>query len=126
LDSPSPKNSYVSYHTVHNCLPKIALLTYSSKLKNPSNFVIATARSLRHASELQELAAKYPKDRVTLVQLNLANIESIERAASEVEKLLPEGLDVLVGNAGANDQPIPTFENLFVVAITDNTSRPGD
>ena len=60
------------------------------------------------------------------MQLDLADIESIQRAASEVEKLLPEGLDVLVGNAGANDQPIPTFENLFVVAITDNTSRPGD
>jgi NAD(P)-dependent dehydrogenase (short-subunit alcohol dehydrogenase family) len=60
------------------------------------------------------------------VQLDLADIESIQRAASEVEKLLPEGLDVLVGNAGANDQPIPTFENLFVVSITNNTSRPKD
>jgi len=81
-------------------------------LKNPSNFVIATARNLRHADELQALVAKYPKDRVAVVQLDLADPESIQRAAVEAKKLLPEGLDTLVGNAGSNDQPVPTFEDL--------------
>jgi len=48
------------------------------------------------------------------LQLDLANSESIEKAAVEATNLLPEGLDTLVGNAGANDQPIPTFEQLSV------------
>jgi NAD(P)-dependent dehydrogenase (short-subunit alcohol dehydrogenase family) len=49
------------------------------------------------------------------LQLDLGSPESIENAAAEATKLLPEGLDVLVGNAGANDQPKPTFEELFVL-----------
>lgn len=50
-----------------------------------------------------------------MLQLDLASPESIENAAAESTKLLPEGLDCLVGNAGANDQPVATFENLFVL-----------
>jgi NAD(P)-dependent dehydrogenase (short-subunit alcohol dehydrogenase family) len=49
------------------------------------------------------------------LELDLGSPESIEKAATEATKLLPEGLDCLVGNAGANDQPVATFENLFVV-----------
>jgi len=51
------------------------------------------------------------------LQLDLDSPESIKNAAAEATKLLPEGLDALVGNAGANDQPDPTFENLFVLSL---------
>ena len=51
------------------------------------------------------------------MQLDLESIESIEQAAAAVTKLLPEGLHALIGNAGANDQPKATFENLFVSSV---------
>ena len=56
------------------------------------------------------------------MQLDLGSPESIENAAAEATKLLPDGLDILVGNAGANDQPKPTFEELFVLPIKILTS----
>jgi NAD(P)-dependent dehydrogenase (short-subunit alcohol dehydrogenase family) len=56
------------------------------------------------------------------LQLDLGSPESIENAAAEATKLLPDGLDILVGNAGANDQPKPTFEELFVLPIKILTS----
>jgi len=52
-----------------------------------------------------------------VLALDLGSPSSIERAAVEATKLLPEGLDCLVGNAGANDQPKPTFEELSVVPL---------
>lgn len=81
-------------------------------LKNPQNFVIATARNPSKATELQALLSQYPKDRATTLQLDLASPESIQKAAEEATKLLPEGLDGLIGNAGSNEQPKPTFEDL--------------
>ena len=51
------------------------------------------------------------------MQLDLASAESISKAAEEAAKLLPDGLDTLLGNAGTNDQPDETFENLFVVPL---------
>lgn len=52
-----------------------------------------------------------------MVQLDLASPESIKKAAEEAKKLLPEGLDCLILNAGAAEQAIPTFETLSVVPI---------
>jgi NAD(P)-dependent dehydrogenase (short-subunit alcohol dehydrogenase family) len=66
---------------------------------------------------LQTLISGYPKDRVALLQLDLGSSESIEKAAVEATKLLPDGLDCLVGNAGANDQPTASFEDLFVSTL---------
>jgi NAD(P)-dependent dehydrogenase (short-subunit alcohol dehydrogenase family) len=87
------------------------------QLSNPANYVIATARNPSAAKELQELISKFPKDRAALVQLDVGSPDSIEKAAIEVSKLLPQGLDVLVGNAGVNDQPKATFEELSVLFL---------
>ncbi|CZR58536.1 uncharacterized protein PAC_08428 [Phialocephala subalpina] len=81
-------------------------------LKNPDNYVIATVRTPSKATELQALISKYSENRAAVLQLDLASAESIKKAAEEAAKLLPDGLDCLVGNAGANDQPVATFENL--------------
>jgi NAD(P)-dependent dehydrogenase (short-subunit alcohol dehydrogenase family) len=93
------------------------ILSCLHQLQNPENYVIATARNPSTATELQALLSKYPKDRAALVQLDVASPESIEKTAIEVSKLLPQGLDVLVGNAGVNDQPKTTFEELSVHSI---------
>ncbi|KAG0651529.1 putative oxidoreductase [Hyphodiscus hymeniophilus] len=86
-------------------------------LKNPDNYVIATARNPSKATELQTLISKHPKERAAIVQLDLADVKSIEKAAEEATKLLPEGLDCLLGNAGVSEQPTQSFENLNLEII---------
>ncbi|PMD63080.1 putative short-chain dehydrogenases/reductase [Hyaloscypha bicolor E] len=76
-------------------------------LKTPENFVIASVQNPSKAAELQTLLSKYPKER--------SAPESIKNAAVEVSKLLPEGLDVFVSNAGVNFQPTAIFEELSCV-----------
>jgi len=88
-------------------------------LKNPKNYVIATARNPSKATELQALISQYPKERAAILELDLGSPESIEKAAEEATKLLPEGLDTLIGNAGVNDQPKPTFEQLDLKLFAD-------
>jgi len=79
-------------------------------LKSSQNYVIATARDPTKATQLQALIDKHPKDRAAILQLDLANPESIKKAATEAASLLPDGLDCLVGNAGVSEQPMATFE----------------
>ena len=74
--------------------------------------VIATTLGLS-ANGLQELAAKYPKTCLALLKLNV-NVASIKKAAEEVERLLPNGLDYLINNAGISPQPMTSFEDLCV------------
>lgn len=48
----------------------------------------------------EKLAAKAKDLRATPVELDLLKNDSVERAAKEVAKLCPEGIDVLINNAG--------------------------
>ena len=81
------------------------------QLKDPSSFVIATARNTS-APELTKLASKFSKDRLALVQLDVVNPKSVASAVAETEKLLPNGLDYLINNAGVNGQPTANVLNL--------------
>jgi NAD(P)-dependent dehydrogenase (short-subunit alcohol dehydrogenase family) len=90
------------------------------KLKNTENYVIASVRNPSKATELQTLLSKYPKERSTVVQLDIDSAESIKNAAAEVSKILPDGLDVFVSNAGVNFQPTAIFEELFVLTSNRN------
>jgi NAD(P)-dependent dehydrogenase (short-subunit alcohol dehydrogenase family) len=47
-----------------------------------------------------------------LVKLDVLDPVSIKEAVTEVSKLLPNGLDVFVSNAGASLQPLVPFEKL--------------
>lgn len=73
------------------------------------NFVIATARDTT-APSLIDLAARYPKERLRLVKLDVTNPENVQKAVTEATELLPEGLDYLVHNAGI--QPTTKFEDM--------------
>jgi NAD(P)-dependent dehydrogenase (short-subunit alcohol dehydrogenase family) len=44
--------------------------------------------------------------------MDVTNLESIKYAARTVEKLLPEGLDHLISNAGISLQPLASFDEL--------------
>lgn len=80
-------------------------------LKDPNNFVIATARKPSESSSLQNLQAENSRDRLTTVALDVADAASVTRAVEEVAALLPSGLDCLISNAGDNKQPIVSYED---------------
>jgi len=79
--------------------------------KDVSNFVIATARNLA-VPALKDLASKYPKERLQLVHLDVADATSVEKAVEIVTPLLPGGLDYLINNAAIHPQPLVKFEDL--------------
>jgi NAD(P)-dependent dehydrogenase (short-subunit alcohol dehydrogenase family) len=81
------------------------------QLKNPANKVVASARNTASSRGLQELASKYTQDRLILLDLDVTKPKSIQDAAEELTKLLPQGLGHLVSNAGISHQPLATFEN---------------
>lgn len=84
------------------------------QLKDPQNRVIATARAPSSAAGLQELKLGAAKDRLTVLALDISDPAQILKVAEEVEKLLPDGLDYLINNAGISYQPLTTFEDLYV------------
>lgn len=74
--------------------------------------VVATARNTAKSDGLRELKAKDTQGRLKLVDLDVSNADSIRAAAEETAKLLPEGLDNLISNAGVIYTGIQTFDEL--------------
>jgi NAD(P)-dependent dehydrogenase (short-subunit alcohol dehydrogenase family) len=91
--------------------PVQSLIHVTSQLKNPENHVIATARSTA-VKGLIELVNSSPKGKIDLVKLDVLDAVSIKEAVTEVSKLLPNGLDIFVSNAGASLQPLVPFEKV--------------
>ncbi|KAF8322816.1 putative short-chain dehydrogenases/reductase [Cantharellus anzutake] len=76
-------------------------------IKDPSNVVIATARDISAPG----LAALPKSDRLHLLTLDVSKEEHFVRVVAETEKLLPNGLDYLINNAGVDYQTNQTFGN---------------
>ncbi|KAF2673280.1 putative short-chain dehydrogenases/reductase [Microthyrium microscopicum] len=77
-------------------------------LQDPKNHVIASARNPSGSKGLQELITKYPKNQLSLVQLDVTDEKSIANAVKETEELAPNGIDNFISNAGiASDELIP-------------------
>jgi NAD(P)-dependent dehydrogenase (short-subunit alcohol dehydrogenase family) len=74
--------------------------------------VIATARNPGQAKGLTELVNSSPKGKIDVVRLDVDNEASIKEAVAEVSRLLPNGLDAFVSNAGVDVQPNIPFEKL--------------
>ncbi|KAL4248719.1 NAD(P)-binding domain superfamily protein [Abortiporus biennis] len=82
-------------------------------LKNPENQVLATARNPDTAQGLQELRKQYPDTkRLILLSLDISKPETITKAAEDAEKLLPNGLDVLINNAGIIRHTFATWDEI--------------
>ncbi|KAF5311840.1 hypothetical protein D9619_002309 [Psilocybe cf. subviscida] len=88
----------------------IGLCTVQALLKNPSNFVIATGRSV-DVPELKQLSVQYPRTLKT-IPLDITKQSSVDQALESAKPLLPNGLDILLNNAGKNPQPNTPFEKL--------------
>ncbi|CAL5224415.1 g7097 [Coccomyxa viridis] len=63
--------------------------------------VVATARKPDESTELQELA-KAHKDAIKIVQMDVQDADSIKAAAKAIEEYHPNGVDVLINDAGIN------------------------
>lgn len=60
---------------------------------------MASARNPTQSEGLKKLTAKYGKDRLALVTLDILDNTSIANAVKEAEKLLPNGIDTFISNA---------------------------
>ena len=68
-------------------------------LESPSNTVISTARNPAKATDLKALADT-AKGTLHVVQLEIADYDSIRKCADEVKQILGDrGIDYLVNNA---------------------------
>lgn len=65
-----------------------------------SNKIIASARSLKSAGKLQELADS--RKNITIVEIEVGNEESTSRLPEQLANVAPSGIDVFVHNAGIN------------------------
>ncbi|GAA5875102.1 hypothetical protein JCM8547_005413 [Rhodosporidiobolus lusitaniae] len=77
---------------------------------SPSVRVVAAARNPDSASQLHKLVEEFGKERVYLLQLDVSDKESVEKARSELEGSGwrgEGGVDALVNNAGVAKGPTP-------------------
>lgn len=77
--------------------------------KEDGRVVIGGARSPDKYQELKDLSKQYG-DRFHVLKLDISKSESVQEAAKEVEKLLPNGLDYLINNAGLSEDIKPPLE----------------
>ncbi|CEP62427.1 SDR family oxidoreductase LALA0_S05e05402g [Lachancea lanzarotensis] len=90
-----------------------------------SNIVVAGARNVGGATELKKWADLHKN--VKIVSLDVSTAESNEEAAKETARILPDGLDVLVANAGIMKSSGPLLGNSdesFLEQFTVNTLGP--
>lgn len=83
-------------------------------LKDKNSRVIATARDPTSSMGLQALEAKHSNGRLHLLQMDVSNQDSIEKAARAANKLLPGGLDYLISNAGKESDHFVSWETIDV------------
>ncbi|KAH9840678.1 uncharacterized protein C8Q71DRAFT_740754 [Rhodofomes roseus] len=89
----------------------IGLALVAELLKDPTTFVFATARAPNRAPGLHALASP----RLSILELDVTDGTSVERAASAAAALLPagSGLDCLIHNAAISlHEPVTPFEQV--------------
>ena len=74
-------------------------LEFARQLATRGDRVFATARDVRRAGELRDLAKQYGEHLVTMLPLDVDSADSI-RAAAETVRKETDALDLLINNAG--------------------------
>jgi NAD(P)-dependent dehydrogenase (short-subunit alcohol dehydrogenase family) len=82
-------------------------LEFVKQLSARGDTVFATARNPEAAKDLQALAAER---NVFIIPLEVTDSESIKAAAKEIDAKAPQGVDVLINNAGINAIRYNDFE----------------
>ncbi|KAI9271792.1 4-dihydrotrisporin dehydrogenase [Phascolomyces articulosus] len=73
-------------------------LEYVKQLSARDDIVIACARNPEKSEELQALAVN---KNVHVATLDIVNLDSVKTAVDKIQTLAPEGIDVLINNAGS-------------------------
>ena len=82
--------------------------------------VILGCRSLQRAEDAKErILGRHPEGRVHLLELDLADLKSVKRAAAEVMASFPR-LDLLINNAGVMIPPRSTTADGFELQVGTN------
>ena len=79
--------------------------------------MIAAVRNPNSGS-IKELQSAYSKDRFGVVTIDYSDYSSIKNASEEAAKILLNGLDYLISNAGVSLQENATFEEMYAVVCT--------
>lgn len=66
--------------------------------ENSANKVVAGVR-ITDNKALKDIASTHP-NRVTVVKIDVNDIDSVKEAADKISQVFPEGLDYLFHNAG--------------------------
>ncbi|KAK9905692.1 hypothetical protein WJX75_004687 [Coccomyxa subellipsoidea] len=74
-------------------------LEFVTQLLHKGHLVVAAARNPKKSSGLESLASKYGSA-LTLVTLDVSDADSIKAAAQSISEAHPNGIDVLINNAG--------------------------
>ncbi|KAI8581633.1 hypothetical protein K450DRAFT_232239 [Umbelopsis ramanniana AG] len=74
-------------------------LEFVSQLKRAGHVVIATARKPENSEELQKLV---DNKQVYSIALDTVDVKSVEAAVEKVNEIAPNGIDVLINNAGVS------------------------
>ncbi|KAK6456866.1 uncharacterized protein RJT20DRAFT_144881 [Scheffersomyces xylosifermentans] len=82
-------------------------LAKSYSEENPHNVVLATARNVECATELQNLAKQ--NKNVFIVQLDIADSNSIDKLDAQISTLT-DGIDVFISNAGVANAYTTVFD----------------
>lgn len=74
-------------------------LEFVKQLAAKGNTIVAFARNPTESSGLSQLV---DNKNVFAVKMDISDEESIKAAASSISKIVPDGIDVLINNAGIN------------------------
>ena len=74
--------------------------------------MVAAVRNPASGS-IKELQGAYPQDQFAVVTMDYSSHPSIQEATSEAAKVLPNGLDYLINNAGVSLQESATFDEMY-------------
>lgn len=92
---------------------------------NPENLLIGTVRDASKADEIEKLGFK----NVKLLSLDMSlSYEEFEKSFKDLESLTPNGIDIIIHNAGVTSDvdtiflpmaqfPVPEFEKVFNVNV---------
>ncbi|KAL7319718.1 hypothetical protein PS15m_002819 [Mucor circinelloides] len=108
-------------------------LEFVKQIIEEKDIVFACARNLSRSKELVDLAIKN-KDNVIPITLDTTNLDTINAAVSEITEKAPDGIDVLINNAGIgstldyNIETVPQEEftrviNTNVIGVSNVTQR---
>lgn len=76
-------------------------LEFAKQLSDVQDYhIIASARSVKNAGKLQELADS--RKNVSIVEIEVGNEESTAKFSEQLAKVAPSGIDVFIHNAGIN------------------------